>query len=259
MFYLGDTHGNLNYVKWFIDNRKIRNTDIIHVGDYGVGFIGDVLKERNLMDKFNKWLHERELTMHVFRGNHDDPYYFNGDFVYDNLKFHPDYTVLEIEGKRILGVGGALSIDRVVRRKWNLTETRYGTQKRFHWYDEKFILDIEKLNEIKDIDIVVTHTAPDFVYPVNKNNNWPPVVAQFFPEDPGLANDLIEERALLTEFYNIVTKNNPNITHHIYGHFHTHNIDVVGNCTHICLEINQLYEIPDYTDYEKELNEKYGE
>lgn len=263
MIFLGDTHGNFNYVKWYIDQRKIRDNQIIHVGDYGVGFLDTEFKERNQMGIFNKWLRERGLVMHVFRGNHDNPNYFNGEFMYTNLKFHPDYTILEIEGKRLLGVGGALSIDRVPRRKANLEAARYNRTQRFYWADEKFVLDEEKTRAFRDIDIVVTHTAPEFVYPVNGGKTWPYIVKQFIDQgDPDLGKDLMEERATVTEFYRILKKNNDNITHWFYGHFHTDKMEVIGNITFKLLNINELYELEDrYKDLENEddLEKKYGE
>ncbi len=262
MVFLGDTHGNLNYVKWYIDNRKIRNTDIIHVGDFGVGFLCET-KELDYLGHLNKFLRLKGITLYVFRGNHDNPNYFNGEFfdgekALTNIKFCPDYTVLELEGKRILGVGGATSIDRVPRRRRNLQEARYNRPNRFHWEDEKFVLNEELAREIKNIDIVVTHTAPDFVYPVNGGKTWPNVVQQFIEEDENLGHELMEERALVTELYRILRKEN-NITHWFYGHFHTTKVEMYGNTNFMLLNINEFYELRDYTGYEEELNKKYGE
>lgn len=258
MFYIGDTHGNHNIIKYTIDVKKIRDTHLIHVGDFGVGFIRMEQEVKNLME-IDKFLAERNLIMHVFRGNHDNPLYFKGDMIFDNLKLHPDYTIIEVEGKRILGVGGAISIDRVPRRKNNLMEVRVNqhSEKRYHWDDEVFVLDREKLEKVRDIDMVVTHTTPDFCHPVNQKDKWPFIVKQFFGDDPNLGNDLTNERAMLTEMCNIVKKNN-NITHWIYGHFHTHNNTIMGNCVYTCLGINEFYEVKDYDDYEDELNKKYG-
>jgi len=265
MIFLGDTHGNFNYVKWYIKQRKIENVDIIHVGDYGVGFINE-FKERNNLGMFNKWLRNRGITMHVFRGNHDNPNYFNGDYAegpkaFTNLKFYPDYTVLEIEGKKILGVGGALSIDRLPRRQRTLQEARYGRDNQYHWEDERFVLDEEKTRAFRDIDIVVTHTAPEFVYPVNNGKTWPYIVQQFIDNgDDKLAQDLMDERATATEFYRLLRKEN-DIKWWFYGHFHTDKMEVIGNTTFKLLNINEMYELKEdyYKDLEDELNEKYGE
>lgn len=260
MIFLGDTHGNNNYIKWYIKNRKIENTNIIHVGDFGVGFMNEH-QERNNLGHLNKFLKLKGITLYVFRGNHDNPYYFNGQYfeAFTNIKLCPDYTVLELEGKKILGVGGAISIDRKPRRQMNQDAARIGRDKEYYWYDENFVLDREKTKEFRGIDIVVTHTAPDFVHPVNTGNNWPPIVKQFIDDgDTLLPKDLMEEREQVTEFYNILKKNN-NITHYFYGHFHTNKINCFGQTTFKLLDINEMYELKDDTDFEEEMNKKYGE
>jgi hypothetical protein len=132
------------------------------------------------------------------------------------------------------------------------------SEKRYHWDEEKFVLDEEKLEGIRYIDIVVTHTAPDFCHPVNQKDNWPPIVGQFLNEDPTLGDDLMEERGLLTQLDVAIRKNN-NPTQWFYGHFHTHQYTINGGCVYTCLAVNEFYEVKDYDDYEDELNKKYGE
>ena len=103
------------------------------------------------------------------RGNHDDPKFFDGTYNWSNIKLLPDYTVTVIEGKRILFIGGATSIDRLQRipeRSW--------------WEGEIFNLDVDKLSLYEAIDIVVTHTAPKFAYPIGFNH----LVMSFAAYDP---------------------------------------------------------------------------
>tara|TARA_R110000803_G_scaffold4416_6_gene14880 strand:- start:218 stop:955 length:738 start_codon:yes stop_codon:yes gene_type:complete len=243
-----------------IRDRDYRDCDMIHVGDFGVGFNGYDKEVENLK-KLDEWLGERNLTLHVFRGNHDNPEYFDGSHIYNNLKLHPDYTVLNIDGKNILGVGGAISIDRVPRRRSNLLELRYNShsERRHHWSSEKFNLDIEKLRKFRGIDVVVTHTTPDFCYPQNDGVNWPPIIRQFMGDDENLVNDLTLERRQLTEMYQILNENNM-ITHWYYGHFHDSEVSIVGYTEFRLLNINEMY-VHDFRgdDYIDELNEKYGE
>jgi hypothetical protein len=258
MFFCGDTHGEMNYVKWLIDQRNIRNTDIIHVGDFGVGLHVNKTATDHKNKAFNDWLAERGLVMHVFRGNHDDPRYFMGNHIFDNLKFHTDYTILEIEGKRILGVGGAISIDRLQRTFENEQALKYKTGIEYHWDGVEFNYMDGILDKIEGTDILVTHTTPGFLPPVNKNGQWPEIIKHFAKHDQTLIQDLIEEREILTKFFNHFKKKN-DIKHHFYGHFHYHHMTILGDCTHICLDINQLYELKDYRGYEDDLNKKYGE
>jgi predicted phosphodiesterase len=237
---------------------------IIHVGDFGAGFTTTKNDTENLRG-LNNWLGKRNLIMYVIRGNHDNPIYFNGDHIYSNLKLMPDYSVIEVEGKKILMVGGAISIDRIPRKRANNDSILANTEPRYYWSTETFVFDEEKINEIRDIDIVVTHTCPDFAYPKNNDGNFPPIVTQFADEDPSLIKDLLEERGSLTKFWKMLIKNNK-ITHYYYGHFHygtEENIHDLSNTIptttkFTCLGINEFKFHEDYSDYEEELNKKYG-
>ena len=40
MIFIGDTHGNNGYMKMVIKGQDYRDMEMIHVGDFGVGFIG---------------------------------------------------------------------------------------------------------------------------------------------------------------------------------------------------------------------------
>jgi len=246
MIFLGDTHGNDAFIQWTIKQKKITNEHIIHVGDYGVGFTR-TSNEIKKLEFFNEFLKERDITLHVIRGNHDDPKFFKGDYLLSNLKLHPDYTVLEIENKKILGIGGAISIDRVPRR----LETNS------HWEDELFVLNEDFLKEVRGIDILVTHTTPSFIPPINVPGKTPEIINRFATYDDKLMDDLILERELLSTAFNIINENN-NITHHFYGHFHQNIRTLRFNCQHICLNIGEFFPLINYTDYEKELNKKYG-
>jgi hypothetical protein len=245
MFFVGDTHGNIDAIKFNIITKKITNQDIIHVGDFGVGFMSEK-NQSTVNDKLNEFLKERDITLHVFRGNHDNPKYFNGDFIFSNLKFHKDYTVLEIEGKKILGIGGAISIDRTSR--WNYENA--------WWSEETFYLDEEFLTNARDIDILVTHTAPTECPPTN-TDGFPPIVMQFAHRDMGLLNDLRIEREELSRALFLLLENN-SLTHHFYGHFHRHYQSKVGDLTHMCLDIDEFFELKDYRDYEEVLNQMYS-
>jgi predicted phosphodiesterase len=259
MIFIGDTHGNNGYIKMLIRDRDYRDMEMIHVGDFGVGFIDMGMEVRNL-EALNEFMKERNLILHVFRGNHDNPHYYDGTFMYTNLKLQPDYTVLTIEGKNILGVGGAISIDRGPRRQYNLVEARMGRDIRHHWEGEKFILDREKLTEYRDINIVVTHTAPHYAKPFDVRGNWPPIVQQFINQgDTQLGDDLVDERELLDEMYDILDKNNY-IEDWFYGHFHRNVRTNHGTTLFNMLGINEMRVHGGTNDnYEKELNELYGE
>jgi DNA repair exonuclease SbcCD nuclease subunit len=258
LYILGDTHGNWKHILWMVKQKGIKDTTIYHVGDIEVGFIAYDREMENL-----EWLNEQfkkfNIVFYGIRGNHDNPYFFDGTVNMTNLKLLADYTLVNIEGKGVLGVGGATSIDRRPRIVENEANIRYGNDKKCYWTGEKFILDEDKLEELKpgDVDIVVTHTAPAFCYPRN-DNGFAPIVDDFARNDGKLKTELTIERGKLNQMYELLNKTQT-LDKWFYGHFHKHEITLEGNTEFVCLDINQLYDIVDYTDYEKEMNEKYGE
>jgi predicted phosphodiesterase len=259
MIFIGDTHGNNGYIKMVIDNYDYRNLEMVHVGDFGVGFIGMDQEIKNL-NALNEWLKERGLILHVIRGNHDNPHYFDGTYLNTNLKLHPDYTVLNIEDKNILCVGGAISIDRGPRRRYNQIEVAQNlhSENRYHWEQERFVLDREKLAEFRDINVVVTHTAPHYAKPFDVKGKWPPIVQQFIDQgDDKLGDDLVAERKMLDEMYDILNKNNY-IEDWFYGHFHRNEYTNHEATLFNMLAINEVREYGNFDkDEEDELTEQY--
>ena len=215
MILIGDTHGLNAVIKNEIRNQNITDTHFIHVGDFGVGYPKHGIE---WLEDMNDFMKSRNCILFVIRGNHDDPSYFYGEHTYSNLKLVPDYTVLELEDRRILCVGGAISIDRKTRT--TLVD----------WFPfEEFKFDKDKIDEIKGVDMVVTHTAPDFVYPYGIND----VVKHYALGDPTLIHVLAKERAQITEMYDRLQMNNY-IQHWFYGHFHeTVDVDLKGTSFHL--------------------------
>ena len=124
MFILGDTHGNFTYLRYLI-NTIGKKGPIIQVGDFGMN--NNVNPMEALLYGLNKLLGEIGTKLYVIRGNHDNPYFWQGNHIYENIQLLPDYTIKEVEGKRVLFVGGATSIDRKVNANY--------------WADEKFVYD----------------------------------------------------------------------------------------------------------------------
>lgn len=227
--YIGDLHGNFDFIRWWLKAHQIKNCTLIQVGDFGIGFKPNT--EDRILQSINEELSERESTLLVIRGNHDNPSYFDGKHDYEFIKFLPDYTTMEIDGLNHLFIGGALSIDRRVR-----------TEGIDYWKNEGFVKDLDKISELKDIDVVVTHTAPNFVEPFGFNG----IVAHYAENDPTLLEDLTEERKLLNEVFDKLWEKN-NIQYHFYGHFHYDTKNLVNNCTHVMLNISQVYNPYLYT------------
>jgi predicted phosphodiesterase len=227
MIFVGDIHGNFNYIKYLVRSRHLEGETIIQVGDFGIGFNKKHVDLEELQ-KLNATLRAADCKLYVIRGNHDDPRYFNGVFEFTNLHLVPDYTVINIEGKNVLFVGGATSIDRVYRQ-----EAGYGW-----WEDEKFVLDTDKLLKMVNIDVVVTHNAPDFCWPLDVNG----LVLSFAAEDATLLEDLRNERIDLTRMYDLLAMNN-DIHSWYYGHFHNSQLTEYKGTDFRLLGIEESYEL----------------
>jgi Icc-related predicted phosphoesterase len=249
ILFLGDIHGNFEYVKWYIKAHKIKDCVIYQVGDFGIGFT-EKANDMNVLGNLNKFLTEHNIKMYAIRGNHDNPAFFDGHLAnhFTNLHLLQDYTVIDVEGTKILGVGGAVSVDRVPRLRQMREAAKYGRDIELHWDDEVFILDEEKLKTFENIDIVVTHTAPDFCAPDNKNG-FGYLVGQFAQDDPKLYDDLREERTLLTKMCKILEeKNKPDLW--LYGHYHRNWTGNVEGVNYRLLDINEFYPYRNWKDYE---------
>jgi len=251
---LGDIHSNFAYLKYVIKSRKLTNCTIIQVGDFGIGFLPK--KDNEILLDLNDFLKEWSVVVYAIRGNHDDPSYFQGNHIFENIKLLPDYSILELEGHKILLVGGATSVDRKGRLSKMQLSASVGVSQPEYWFDESFVLDEEKLKSIKGIDTVVTHTAPEWCCPDNRNG-FGDFVLNFAEYDEYLLEDLKSERDLLTKMFHILKDNGNHIKQHFYGHFHREALTINGMCSHYLLSINQVMQLDTTTeeDYEKLFNE----
>jgi UDP-2,3-diacylglucosamine pyrophosphatase LpxH len=222
---LGDIHGN--FQKLYMKAMATKDTTIIQVGDFGVGFRSRE-KMTEEMTEINKRLAKNNNTLLVIRGNHDDPAYFDGNYNFSNIEFLPDYTVKNIEGKNYLFVGGAVSIDRCQR-----------TAGVDYWLDERFVLDIDKLNSIEgNIDVVIAHSSPSFCSPVHFNE----LVWYFIAQDPSLHNVLLQERKDFETMYETLKAKGHTIEYWFNGHFHFTQEELINDTNFIVLGIDKFYK-----------------
>ena len=245
ILYLGDLHGNFNVIHQYVKMYNIKDAHIIQVGDFGVGF-NTLAKEKRMLEMYHPLLVKNNVTVWAIRGNHDyKPYFDNDPFGFTNIKLVPDYTVLNLEGNNILCVGGAVSVDREWRytkkQKLGIFEnTTLGVES--WWDDEVFVLDKDKIKDLKDINIVVTHTAPHYCEPDN-TFGFGPFVEGIVREtgDTELKTDLLVERQQVTDAFTILKMNN-DIKLHIYGHFHKSWNSSIYGTEHRLLNVNELWE-----------------
>lgn len=244
LMFLGDIHGNFNIINQYVKMYDIKDTHIIQVGDFGVGF-SRFEKEKRMLEIYHTQLVNNNVHVWAIRGNHDyKPYFDNDPFGFTNIHLVADYTVLNLSDKKILCIGGAVSVDRELRytkkQKQGIYENNIGIES--WWPDEIFVLNIDKLKELRDINIMVTHTCPDYCPPDNTFG------LGYFVEgiiketgDNQLRTDLNFERNQVTQAFAIVKMNN-DIEFAYYGHFHkSDNINILGT-KHRLLRVNELWE-----------------
>jgi len=244
---IGDTHGNHRFISHRIKSLKLSNFILLHVGDFGVGFEKNHHTELLELRRLNDTLASFNSHLYVIRGNHDDPNYFTGEHNYSHLHLMPDYSVIDVNGDKILMVGGAVSIDRKQRKNDMLANSVKGIDQPSYWYDEIFKLDVDKLKDLEDITYVVTHSCPKYVSPINDFNNHfgshGMLVEHFVVEgDSTLKNDLNIEREDIATMYDILVQKNK-IKKWFYGHFHTSNAEYYGETDFITVNINQFYNV----------------
>jgi len=202
MYILGDIHGEYKYIQKYIIKNNIKNTTILQVGDFGIGF-GSKQKYIFSLKKLSDFLNEKNINMYIIRGNHDNPIYFYGDWSFDNLKLVKDNSIIKIDNYNILFLGGGTSIDRLYRINNNLN----------WWPNEK--IDNLSIDDNQNIDIIITHAAPGIALDETKTFTH---IKHIFDYDTNLEYDLKKEREHLNEiFYNLKTKG---LKYWFFGHYH---------------------------------------
>lgn len=241
MYFLGDVHG-LRPIFDIIEKEKLQDCSIIQVGDLGLGFQEITRDIKNLVT-LDEMLIENNIDLYACRGNHDNPIFWDKSKGLNLPKFHrlhllEDYSVVTVEDKNILCVGGATSIDRAPRK----VDVPFPSW----WEDEVFKFDPKKLifalGSVPKLDIVVTHTAPSIAYPHSDDNN---LVNHYHALETrlgyNLKQELKEERQLLDKvFEQVVRFHKP--THWFYGHFHSSKKFEVSGVQFKLLNVNQLYK-----------------
>ena len=217
MIVIGDTHGKINDFINLIKRYKIENEVLIQVGDFGVGFtlnpsLGD----------FNYFLMENNIYLYILRGNHDDPKFFinqeeKSQLHYSNIEFLKDYSVLNIQNKKILLIGGGISLDRQ-ERKENVS----------WWSGENIVLDVDRLKGLskEKFDVLITHVPCPGIFIDDDNYTlkyWTNI-------DKSLNESLKIEKEKLLEI-----KSNIDYEYWISGHMHISNRISQNNKKYIIL------------------------
>jgi UDP-2,3-diacylglucosamine pyrophosphatase LpxH len=230
IYILGDTH-TLSFVH-LLEKHDLKDFFLIHVGDAGEGFappLSSEIEDRENVEELNKYCSENNARIVITRGNHSNPDFYNYNHwcnSFPNIKFIPDYEVLGINGKSVLFVGGATSVDRKLLAN--------GID---YWMDEKFKLEKEWLKWHKkmidpiSIDVLITHTS--------HIHNGYSRIAHYFDNDPTLEAELNQEKK---DVGTLVKTVNPKLAH-FWGHFHYPHLSYEKNGRqNRCLDIEEIYD-----------------
>ena len=255
MFIIGDTHGldklyriltdflaQNKLVKHYENIEKgvhnkypvgcLSDSTFIHVGDVGVGF-HRLDEDKYFLNLVNDVLVANKSKLYMIRGNHDNPAFFGINSTpeldvftksFSNIVFVHDWTVLSLESKCVLFIGGAVSIDRHAR-----------TEGVDYWKDE-VVLEISDSDLVDyaemEIDIIISHSAPCYVFPLTS------YVSDWFPQ---LTKDVANERRYLQDVYNTINTVRP-VTKWGYGHFHQ-TVETHVGTRFQCVGIEQIIEL----------------
>ena len=257
----GDIHGEVSGLVCNAVNRGISCADILVVGDFGAGF-GRPKSMDVAYGKVRAALERNDICIYTVRGNHDDPAFFDGKHDYERLHFLPDHRLVEICGRKIYPIGGAVSADidfmdpltRKSRRMVNDALIRYGSTKRVWWPDEAPVqLAVGSVPSADStgsstssgtlfpecVDIVVSHEAP--------LSFDPPLVRADYVRDETWQK-IVESRKYLDCVLHAIK---PALW--FYGHYHCHYEgvaqrdntprDATRQTRYICLDIAEMTRV----------------
>ena len=161
-----DTHESFERIAAFCEKNKTSKEDLLIItGDAGINYHGYVKDRRK-----KEYLEALPIRLLCVHGNHEMRpekllYYkeekWCGGIVYvekefPSILFAKDGEIYELLGKKVLVIGGAYSIDRLVRNYWNWNwwpdeqpseETKAYVEEQLEKYDWK-------------VHIVLSHTCP---------------------------------------------------------------------------------------------------
>lgn len=199
--FAGDWHGNFAWARGAIYHAADQGAEtVIHLGDYGYDF------RRTYIDAIEVALKRTGLTLQFVDGNHEDFTWLYGvpvgddgrRRISDRVHHLPRGYRWDIDGVRLLAVGGAFSVDR----RWR--------QLGVSWWVEEMITDddVKRAIDGGPVDVLVSHDCP--------SGSWIPGLERgvyFFPADA-----LAQAAAHRTQLRKVVDAVQPKSIWH--GHYH---------------------------------------
>ena len=221
IFIIGDLHSNFMWLENQLYN--FNGGDVIFVGDIQFHFQNN--EWLAWFKTFNDELVKRDIQMYGIRGNHDNNSYgLEQKYTFSNFQLVKDYTDLNLK-YNILCVGGAVSIDRKLQS--------------YYRKDEEFVYDEEFCKNIRNVDIVITHSAPDYCFPRGYDTKF---LQNYYNIDSKLRSDLVSERLTINKMFDVLKTNNE-VKYWFSGHFHSSKTENIFGTTYKLLNICEVYEL----------------
>jgi predicted phosphodiesterase len=240
IIFVGDIHQNIKLILKFIKEYDISNSLFYVCGDFGIGF-DTKRKEVGRLRHYDASFKSKNNKLIAIRGNHDNPEYFQNNFKYGSIECLPDYSVITANDINILGIGGAISVDRLPNSDMydNYTKKPWKGRKEGlnYWSGEIVNYNEEKLIKLSGIDVVVTHDSPDFCFPELYMG-----IEKWMKSDFNLKEEVIKNRSVLTKIYDKLSEKN-DIKYWFYGHFHMYNFSEINGTRFILLDIGMCYNL----------------
>lgn len=221
LYFCGDVHGDFEALRLWSD--VVEGSDIIQVGDFGVGF-RDWQSDESILRRLGSAVSARNNRIFAIRGNHDRRDWFDGR-QYDGLSLVKDGTVLSLHDETIFCWGGAHSVDRTSRTRdidW--------------WRDEIFDWNGELPDE--PISILITHAGGPWTGLTPKA----PFLNGWHARDKNLHKDLQSEIQQHHQLGEALLKANHPLKAWYCGHYHLPLHGQIGNARCRTLDINEIVE-----------------
>ena len=220
---MGDYHQNLAQLTQNLKELPA-NSSLIILGDY------DAHQAQDLVD-LSKIAEEYQVVMYLMRGNHDCPQYWQDRDLAVLLETEwfnllEDVDMIEHQGKKLISVSGAVSVDRSCVR---FDEGHCWTELEGIAKDS-----VERVRALGNADILLTHTGIIDGYTV-KNA----FTESYASTDENLLEDIAAERKLIQQLQ-IAS----GCTQHYFGHFHQSWEGLQFGVKVRCLNICQMTQLP---------------
>ena len=220
---VGDTH-SLSVLYEILNMKMPNRSDVVFLGDGGESFGLKEVAIKNTLSYFetiNKLCQDLDIKLYHIRGNHSATYseIWNSQWSNIHLIKDSDYGLFP-NGKKVLFVGGGVSVDRHTRKE-NVD----------YWKDEI----TPNLNNIEKCDVMFSHDCPEhFNHPtatLPRNFGW------YVDRDLTLMDDCIKQRLNMSD----IAKRS-GVKEIIHGHFHNSIREEIDGVKCRCIDINELYE-----------------